>query len=106
MYSRKFTGKKRVKKRVKGKKKYSRKAGVLNRPSNMSSLKVEKPIAFNSVVASPGVRTVKRHSRTDEQLIKAIQVLIVKIENERNEHEKRNLERKLESIAQLLAEYR
>ena len=96
MYTRKLG----AKKRVKGRKKYSRKAGVLNRPSTMVSLRVEKDSKF-----SPGVRTSRRQNKSKKELMKTLALLIHKIENERDEHEREKLEKQLVDIAQLIAEY-
>ena len=94
--TRKFGGKKRVKSR----KKYSRKAGVLNRPSNMLSLRVEKDSKF-----TPGVRTTRRQRISKKELMKTLALLIHKIENERDENEREKLEKQLVDIAQLISEY-
>jgi len=95
-----YTRKLRAKKKVKGRKKYSRKAGVLNRPLNMVSLRVEK-----DSTSSPGVRTSMRQNKTKQELMNVLASLISKIENERDERERKNLEKELVKIALLIAEY-
>ena len=100
MKTRKFARKKRGKSR----KKYFRIAGVLNRPSNMVSLRVEKKMT-NPPWEEPGVRTFKRQNRSKKELMLTLEKLIHKIEKEKDEYKRKELEQQLVSIAQLIAEY-
>jgi len=100
MYTRKLVKRKKRKLR----KRYTKKAGVLNRPSNMVSLRVEKKMT-NPPWIEPGVSTTKRQNRTKKDLMFDLEKLIHKIEKEKDEYKRKELEQQLVSIAQLIAEY-
>lgn len=105
MYTRKLGKRKKRKSR----KRYSRKAGVLNRPSNMANLQVQKPFStdnhFGHAFYSPGQKTKLRNFKSKAQLLKDLTKLIKIIEIEKDEERRKIFEEKLATIAQLIAEY-